>query len=182
MMLNNNTSGFFRKRREDKSNRPLVMPEKEPVDWVLEGVALLGLMVFLGFALYQYPRLPQIIPSHFNAEGVADDYSSKSSFWMLPVVAGFIYALLTIVALIPHQLNYAVKITPANALKQYRLAMRLVRYLKAFLIWMFFYIAYAAIHVAFGSQGGLGLWFLPVTLAFVFVPLITYLVISSRYR
>ena len=76
-MINNNLSGLFNRRRDNKANRPATRPEMTPIDWLLETAALLGILIFLGFVFYNYPRLPEIIPSHFNGDGIPDDYSSK---------------------------------------------------------------------------------------------------------
>ncbi len=173
---------FIRKKKDLMDGRPMVRPEMTPIDWLLELAAILGLMVILGFVFYQYPRLPETIPSHFNASGIADDYSPKGSFWTLPGVAVFIYFLLTLIAFVPHQFNFTIKITPANALKQYAFAIRLIRYLKAAIIWLFFYISYATVRVVAKADAGLGSWFLLIVLGGIFVPLIIYFIVASKHR
>ena len=181
-MFNNNLIGLFKRNRVNKADRPVIRPEMMPFDWLLEALSIIGLMIFLGFAIYNFPKLPETIPSHFNGAGKPDEYSPKSTFWILPGIAVFIYVLLTLVVRVPHQFNFTVKITRANALKQYTFANRLVRYLKAALICLFFYISFATIRVAAYADSGLGLWFLPVVLSGIFVPLIIYLVVASRNR
>ncbi len=173
---------LIRKRRASKLNRPLVKPEMTPIDWLLEGLALLGLMFLAGYVIYQFPGLPDIIPSHFNGAGQPDDYSQKSSILALPAIGTFLYFMLTLIALIPHQFNYTITITPANALKQYTIAIRLVRYLKAAIIWLFFYISFATVRVVAKEDSGLGLWFLPITLGGIFIPIIIYVIMASRHR
>ena len=181
-MFNNNFIGALRRKRVDKSNRPTIRPEMGPIDWLLEAAALLGLLFFAGFAVYHFPKLPELIPSHFNGAGQPDEYAAKSTFWMLPGIAIFIYALMSLIVLAPHQFNFRVTITPQNALKQYTLAIRLIRYLKAGLIWMFFYISYGTIRVVAKDGTGLGSWFLPVVLGGIFIPLIIYFIAAARNR
>ncbi len=152
-------------RRKPEPDRPMVRPEMEPIDWLIEASAILGLMIFLGFVIYHFQRLPETIPSHFDGSGKPDGWDDKSTFWALPVIAFFIYFLLTFISLIPNRFNYAVKITPANAMKQYTLAIRLIRYLKAAIIWLFFYISMATVRVALYNGQGLTIWFLPMVLA-----------------
>jgi len=153
-----------------------------PADWLLEGMAIIGLLAFAGYVIYQYRRLPAVIPSHFNAAGMPDDYSGKSTILALPGSALFVYLLLTLIAMVPHQFNFSVKITPENALKQYTMAIRLIRFLKLAIILIFFYITVAIAGQASGSGAGLGQWFMPVSLGAVFIPLIYYLVYARRYR
>lgn len=182
MIFNNNFIGVFRRTPVNKANRPRIRPEMTPIDWLLEFAALLGLMIFFGYVIYHFPKLPESIPSHFNGAGQPDEYSGKSTFWLLPAIALFIYALLSLIALVPHQFNFTVNITPANALKQYTFAIRLMRYLKAAIIYLFFYISYATIRVAAGTDSGLGIWFLPFVLGGIFIPLIIYFILASRNR
>ena len=183
MIFNSNLIGLFSgNRRASKENRPVVRPEMGPVDWVLEAVAIIGLMVLLGYVIYQYPRLPETIPSHFDGTGAPDEYSSKSSFLFLPGIDIFIFIFLSLIVLVPHRFNFTVKITPENALRQYAIACRLIRYLKGAVIWIFFYISYATVRVVAKQDAGLGLWFIPVILGFVIIPLIIYQVVASRHR
>ncbi len=172
----------FLSRNRNKSDRPHIRPGTEPVDWLLEALALLGLLFLAGFLLYQYPRLPGTIPSHFNAAGQPDGYSGRGSILFLPGVSLFVYILLTLVALIPQNFNYLVKITPENAPRQYALAVRFIRYMKTLVIWLFFFITLAAVRTATGETSGLGLWFMPVFLGLVFIPMIVYFVLASRKR
>ena len=182
MIFNNNMIGFFNRNRVNKADRPSIRPEMAPLDWLLEAMALLGLLIFIGYVIYQFPKLPETIPSHFSGNGTADDYSAKFSFWTLPGVAVFVYILLSLIVLVPHQFNYTVKITPANALRQYTMAIRLIRYLKGAVILIFFYISYATVRVVAGEDSGLGLWFLPIIFGGTILPLIIYFIVAFRNR
>jgi len=170
------------RRNMDKSDRPMLKPELEPLDWLLEVLTLVGLMFFLGYFLYHYRKLPDIIPSHFSASGNPNEFSTKSSLWFLPGMAFFIYALLTIIALIPHQFNYIVKITPENALRQYTMAVRLIRYLKMVLTGLFFYICFSTVRFSMKASSGLGMWFLPLFLTLILIPLFLYMIVSLRKK
>lgn len=153
-----------------------------PVDWLLEALALAGLLFLAGYALYHYGKLPDTIPSHFNATGEADDFSGKGSFWFLPGVALFVYVLLTFISRIPHRFNYLVEITPKNAAVQYRLAVRMLRVLKLVLLVIFLLIIHGVVRSATGQSSGLGLWFLPVFFGLVFIPMIVYFVLAAKNR
>ena len=182
MIFNNTYIGIFKRNRVNKADRPIIRPDMTPVDWLLESVALMGMMIFLGYVIYQFPRLSETIPSHFNGAGIPDEYSPKSFFWVLPGVGIFIYILLSLIVLVPHQFNYTVKITPKNALIQYSMAIRLIRYLKAALTWLFFYISNATIRISAGGGSGLGSWFLPVALGGIFLPIIIYFIAASKKK
>jgi len=166
--------------RRKETDRPIVRPGMTPLDWILEMLALISLLGFFGFAIYHYPRLPDVIPTHFNAAGVPDGYDSKNTLWSLPAIGLFVYVLLSLVNLIPHKFNYVKKITPQNALRQYTLATRFIRILKIILVILFFFISKGTVDVATGLSGGLGLWFMPVFMSMIFIPLIIFLITSSK--
>jgi uncharacterized membrane protein len=172
--------GLFKRTREP--DRPMIRPEMTPVDWLLEAVALIGLGSLMGYIAYHYPTLPDSIPTHFNAAGIADDYGSKASIFFMLGIALFIYVMMTLMNLIPHMFNYPGKITPTNALRQYTLATRLVRYLKTLIILLFFYISYTTTRVVFNEASGLGLWFLPLFLGLVILPILFYSVIALNKK
>lgn len=68
-----------------------------PVNWILLG--LIASLYVMGFAVY--PRLPDMVPSHWNISGQVDGYMSKTAhvFFMPTVVLG-LYMLLSIAPVI----------------------------------------------------------------------------------
>ncbi|MBN1199791.1 MAG: DUF1648 domain-containing protein [Bacteroidales bacterium] len=173
---------FLRKRNNLELNRPVIKLEAGPIDLILEILAIVSLLCFLGFTLYSMTRLPETIPTHFNSGGEPDTYGSKNSLWMLPVVALVIYSILTLVGKIPEKFNYPVRITQANARVQYTLRSRFLRYLKLAMVLMFFFISYKTVMIALGNTRGLGMWFLPVFLGIILIPIILYLILARRAR
>jgi uncharacterized membrane protein len=171
---------LFKLNRSAKENQPPLKVEWTPVDWILEFIAIMGFLTFLGTAIYYFPRLPDTIPTHFNGSGQPDGYGSKSSFWIMPGIAVFVYILLTVVNRFPHKFNYLVTITPQNAMKQYILGTRMIRIIKIIIVWMFFFINFAIIQSADPQSKGLGVWFIPVFLGFTFIPLIIYFILSYK--
>jgi uncharacterized membrane protein len=148
------------------------------MDQVLEllgwGV-LLALWVWTGTS---YSSLPDSIPTHFNAAGEADGFGKKASIIGLPLIATLLYIGLTLLNRFPHIFNFPTPITPDNALKQYTNATRMIRFLKLILVVVFAGISFQTIQQANGKANGLGVWFLPLTLVLIFMPLL-YFVIKS---
>jgi len=136
---------------------------------------LLALWVWTGMS---YSNLPNTIPTHFNAAGEADDYGRKASIFGLPVVASLLYIGLTLLNRVPHIFNFPTPVTQENALIQNTNATRMIRSLKLILVVVFGGISFQTIQQANGETDGLGVWFLPVTLGLIFLPLI-YFVIKS---
>jgi uncharacterized membrane protein len=154
--------------------RPKLKIQLTPTDQVLEllgwGV-LLALWVWTGTS---FSSLPDSIPTHFNAAGEADGFGRKASIVGLPVIATLLYIGLTLLNRVPHIFNFPTPVTEDNALKQYTNATRMIRYLKLILVFVFAGISYQTIQQANGTGEGLGLWFLPLTLVLIFVPLIYF--------
>lgn len=166
----------------EKQKRPDSLPETTPVDVILE---VAGYMTILGvwiFVLMHYPKLPDTIATHFNALGEADGYGGKASLFALPAISTIMFAGITILSRFPRVFNYPVKITPENALRQYTLAVRLLRILKLAVVIMFGVIAMKTVQNAGDSGSGPGLWFLPFVLGITFVPLFTYIYLASKKK
>ena len=149
-------------------SQPKLKIEKENIDWIIEAIALLGLIFLIGYPILNFDILPDKIPSHFNALGDPDSYTGKGVIWALPAIGVFMYFLLTIISRNPHSFNYSVKITEENAPKQYKIAVRMMGFLKAIIVVSFAYITYTSIQVVLENKSGLGNWFLPVLLVVVF--------------
>ncbi|TNE66195.1 MAG: DUF1648 domain-containing protein [Bacteroidetes bacterium] len=162
--------------------RPRIKPEWQQVDWFLEGVAGLGMLLLLLLPATYYSELPDMIPTHFNARGEADDYGSKASIWILPLIGAALYGFLTSLNRYPHVFNYSVKITPDNAETQYRLAIRMLRGLKLFMLFLFTYICWGTIRGALAGDPGLSSWFVWLTFGGIAVMLIWYLISATRAK
>jgi uncharacterized membrane protein len=131
-------------------------------DVLLQGIALAGLVAAGIMLALQWPKLPDVVPRHFDIAGRPDAWGSKRSLLQLPVVTFILYVLLTVGERFPNHFNYPWRITQENAQTQYRLARRLVISLKALIVWTFFFILWRALETAVGQRGGLGPWFVPL--------------------
>ncbi len=153
-------------------SRPKIKIKKENIDLILEALSIVGLLFLIAYPLFHFSSLPDKIPSHFGPSGQPDAYQSKNIIWSFPALGVFIYLLITMISRIPHNLNYSVKITEENAATQYQTAVRMMSVLKAIILLAFAYIVFTSIQVALGNKTGLGYWFLPVLLFFVFSPIV----------
>ncbi len=51
---------------------------------------VLFILAPFGYAAYLYPSLSEQIPIHFGVDGKPDNWASKNSIFMLPVILGFV--------------------------------------------------------------------------------------------
>jgi uncharacterized membrane protein len=63
---------------------------------LLEITTIIFIVIMFGTALYVYPKLPDKIPTHWNATGQADGFSGRSGVFIIPVMYLVISILLFI--------------------------------------------------------------------------------------
>lgn len=158
--------------------RPKIKLVPTTSDKLVDLLGWLILLVLWGWTISHYSALPETIPTHFNGAGEADGFGSKVSIFGLPVIATLLFIGLTVLNRYPHIFNYPSPVRQDNALLLYTLATRMLRYLKLVLVIVFGGIEFMTIQHVTGEATGLGVWFLPLTLVLIFIPLI-YFVIKS---
>jgi len=116
-----------------------------------------------GYLIINWPSIPEKVPSHFNAFGVADAWSGKGTLLVVPFVCLALYSVLTIVSLFPAIWNMPVKVTPENYIPVYQSTRSMICYLKLVLVATFSYM-----FVCIAMSRPLGTIFLPLVLIVVF--------------
>ncbi|MDL2240845.1 DUF1648 domain-containing protein [Bacteroidales bacterium OttesenSCG-928-K22] len=165
------------------TSRPKIKIRPTASDIILEILAFLSLAAVWSLIIIYYPKLPETIPTHYNASGVIDGYGSKESLLSLPKLATFFFILMTVLNFFPHIFNYGTaKITEENALAQYTIATRMLRWLKLALVVIFGLMELMTILNVYGKASGLGAWFMPVTLILLFAPLVYFGIKSFSAR
>ena len=162
--------------------RPKIKIELTTTDKVVE---ILGWFVFLAiwiFTISSYSSLPDTIPIHYNGVGKADGFGDKINILLLPFIATILFVGMTIANKFPHVFNYPTKITEENAFRQYTNATKMMRYLKLIIVVLFSLIALKTIQGTRGNSSGLGIWFLPLTMCLIFIPLIYFINKSFRTK
>jgi uncharacterized membrane protein len=154
--------------------RPKIKLELTTADKTFEIIGWLLVISVWGLTITNYANLPETIPTHYNGAGQADGFGGKATILTLPLIATVLFVGLTILNKFPHIFNYPTNITQDNALRQY--ATRMIRYLKLIIVVIFGLIEFKTIQNANGQADGLGIWFLPMTLGLIFIPLIYFVV------
>ncbi|MEJ2602152.1 MAG: SdpI family protein [Gammaproteobacteria bacterium] len=66
-----------------------------------DGLSILLVLGAFGFAAWMYPTLPEQIPTHWNAAGEVDDYTSKPwGVYVLPLIAAGVFVLMKLIPVI----------------------------------------------------------------------------------
>ncbi|MBT8266733.1 MAG: DUF1648 domain-containing protein [Bacteroidia bacterium] len=134
-----------------KIDRPKIKVPYEQVDVLCELLNITLLLLIWIYTIYSFSDLPDEIPTHFNGAGEADDFGGKATIWIVPIIATFMFLLMFILNRFPHLHNYMVNITEENALKNYRLSTRMVRFINLYCLALFAAIIFEIIAVAKGN-------------------------------
>jgi len=162
------------------SERPKLKLELTTFDKTLEILGWTSILATWVLTITNYTTLPDTIPIHYNAAGQADGFGRKATILTLPLIATVLFVGMTILNKFPYIFNYPTNITQDNALRQYTNATRMIRYLKLIIVIIFGLIAFKTIQNTNGQADGLGIWFLPLTLGLIFIPLIYFVVKSLK--
>lgn len=156
-------------------DRPKLKIELDTLDWIIEILGAIFVILMVGVPLYYFNQLPDIIPRHFNAAGEPDGFSQKNIIWALSGIGLAMYIGLFFLNKYPHILNYPTEITEENAERQYRLATKLIRTLNMLISATIFYLGYSTIQTALNKQDGLGTLFLPILLVVISGIIVIYM-------
>ncbi len=162
--------------------RPKIKLEHTKADKAFEIIGWVLVISVWGFTVKNYADLPDTIPTHYNIAGEADGFNGKVTILTLPLLATALFVGLTFLNKFPHIFNYPTNITQHNALRQYTNATRMIRYLKLVIVVIFGLIAFKTIQNGNGEANGLGIWFLPLTLGLIFIPLIYFVIQSFKTK
>lgn len=143
-----------------------------PKPWhhVMTGLSAAVLLGVTLFVVIHYGALPEQIPTHFGPGGQADAFGPKSGIFFPLVMGWFLLALITVVSFFPSAWN-----VPGNSPRTLAAAADMIAVLRLVMALMFVWMTLCS---ALGR--GLGVWFLPVSLAGVFAPLVYLLVQAAR--
>lgn len=150
--------------------------ELTETDKFIENLGWLILLILWAYVLLNYTELPNLIPTHYNAIGLADGYGNRFTIFLLPIVGVIMFLGLTILNKYPQLFNFPVKITESNIKKQYTIATSMVRYLKTIMVFIFSLITFLAIQNANGNLLTMGIWLLPICLGHIFIPIACFII------
>ena len=136
--------------------------------WIA-ALGLAALWALCGFAVFGPHKLPDRIPIHFDAAGQINGWGSPAMLWLLPAVATGIYVLITLVMRHPSAFNFPVQVTPAARARLESMALDMIAWLRAEMIWLFLFIEWAMIYSARLGRSAISPWTIPLCVAVVFV-------------
>ena len=162
--------------------RPTIKLVLTPADKTFEIIGWLLMVAFWVLIVSSYSSLPETIPIHYNGAGKANGFGGKAFILLVPIVATLLFIGLTVLNKFPHVFNYPVVITQDNAADQYSNATRLVRYFKIIVVCILGLLSFKTVQYAMGAKDFIGIWFLPLSMGLMFIPLIPIIISSLRQK
>lgn len=135
---------------------------------VLEVSSAVTLLSMWAIAVYYWPTLPELVPTHFDFSGKPDDWRTKQWLFFIPALSVLIYLLLTIISRFPNKFNFPVEITDENRGAQYKLALFVLSLVKLEMLLSFAYITWIQIQVALERANGSGFLFIVIFIPAIF--------------
>jgi uncharacterized membrane protein len=147
------------------------------ISFAKKGVEAISILMLLGiwiFTILKYSSLPEHIPMHYDAGGIADGFGNKSNIFNLPFVSLLFYIGITYLNFYVKRLYFKNKSTPKWSYNKYILIVEMIRSLKLTLMLFFGILTLRKIQTL--DSGELGVWVLPLSFGVIILPLFYYLI------
>jgi len=146
-------------------------------DKVVETFSMLLLCAGVLFISLSLPRLPDTIPSHFTMKGDVNGYGSKYILWSGCIIAFVMYVLLFVMERYPRLHK---KYSEKNRQEQYRLTVKLIRYLRLGLMIFFTALIYFMVQSAQLQMIEYSVYLFPLAMLMIYPVMIYYLIKMGR--
>jgi hypothetical protein len=135
----------------------------------LIGIAALFVLCWITYAALWGPaRLPDRVPTHFDAAGHANAWGPPTGMILLPVMAIGLYLLMSIVTRFPAAFHYPVRVTRQNIVRLQALVLDMIAWLKVELACLFLLLQWAFMQAARTGDGHLFPMILPFFIVAIF--------------
>lgn len=158
--------------RAPESRPPVVQTKLGLTDKVLEIAAGCGVFLIILILVRYWQVLPDLIPHNFDSLGNVDRWGRKNILLVISALIVGVYGALTILPMFSDKFRYFWPVTVRNAEMSYRMGATFLRWVKTEIVWMYMFIQWKTIQVALGQATGLGILFLPTSLAIVNVTIV----------
>ena len=161
--------------------RPKIKLKTPLIGRLFDGVALMILAASAINIFMQWSSLPAQVPSHYNALGEPDAWSSKEFIFVPLIIGTILWVGMHILEKFPHIHNYS-GLTAENTEQLYKNSMLMLNFLKNELMLIFALGSWNDIRVANGNDSFLGRWDLPLPLLIIFGTLLFFIWRSVKLK
>ena len=164
----------------NENGRPILEINPTKADKALEVAGIAMLLLLWAFCFYSYYNTPDIVPVHFGADGKPDGYGDARTVFLMPIIAVFLFILMSLATRHPENFNYTVTITPQNAERQYSRMLRFMKWIKIGVVMIILLIEFFSFNVAIGKSDRLPGWILFVVFVLIFTPVLYFFKKSDK--
>jgi|MDSY01.1.fsa_nt_gb hypothetical protein len=135
-------------------------------------VELLGWFAIFGIwclTLFTYFEVTGLLSSNYKSGIATYKFDNTVNLFALSIISTLFFIVLTFLNKKPHILNYSSKITVENALYKYTNAARMIRFSKLIVVFSFGVAVLNIIKKVHINVDILEVWFLPLTMMFIFI-------------
>ncbi|REB08669.1 DUF1648 domain-containing protein [Sporosarcina sp. BI001-red] len=122
---------------------------------------VIGILLFLAiifYTVFQWNRLPEEVPIHFNAAGEVDNYGSKWALLLVPLISVGLFALLEFLERHPEWHNYPKRLNEVNAPRFYQSSRELLNRVKNLSLLLMTYTQWEIVRVGLGDLDAMSEW------------------------
>ncbi|MED1783129.1 DUF1648 domain-containing protein [Brevibacillus fortis] len=162
--------------------RPIIKIPKTGSEWLWDVVGFLFFVGSILFLVFAWNKLPDEVPAHYNALGEVDRWGSKWELLLLAGIGVFIIFLMQVLEKHPELHNYPARFQESNAKQFYLHSRKIVNQIKNSCLIIFSVILLESVSIALGWGGGIGKWFLPITIIGMIVLLVIGIVKQKKIQ
>lgn len=166
----------------DSHKRPRMDIPKTMSEWVWDIIGFTAYFFSVLLLIYVWNDLPDKVPAHYNILGEVDRWGSKGTLIVLPFIAAFLALIMTGLEKFPHVHNYPERFNENNAAQFYLNSRKMLNQLKNVCLIMFSLITVESISIPMGWGFRLGMWFFPLFLIAMALPVVFGLMRQRRIR
>ena len=127
-------------------------------------IAVASVIICWGLAFYYFSKLPPTIPIHFDAAGKPNNWGSRSSIFLFPVIGTILVFGINALAKYPHIFNYAQKVTEQNASRLYKQGIKMLYIVNAIVGFILMICVISTLTAVFNTDNQMDSWSLPLIL------------------
>lgn len=161
---------------------PHVETFKTKLDRLCDGIGAGVFLASIVYMIFQWSRLPDEIPAHFNISGEVDRYGSPFMLLLLTMIGVGLWALLGFLERHPEWHNYPARLNETNAARFYQSSRMLLNRIKNISLVLFAYLQWEMVRVALGATDGLSKFGTGGLLVLLFAVIIAGVIRQSKIK
>ena len=141
-------------------------------------IIAITLMLSVGNFVYlfmNWSNIPDVVPTHFGVSGMANDFGSKNSLLLSPIMATLLSVGMIVLSYFPKAFNIPVTLNRENIKREYKLGRDLLLVIALEISAFFLYVEVQNIRIALERVKSLGGAFIVIELVVIFFTVAFYI-------